>query len=291
MKNISAECVYRAAAMLGEGPVWDDAGQCLWWVDIERYAVHRFHPAVAEDYSWTLPHRVGFVIPTQRGDLVIGTQRGLGRFDAHSGEFTPVADPESALPYNRFNDAKCDAAGRLWAGTMAVSEAPELGSLYCIDASWNVTRVVERVSISNGLAWSLDGCTMYSIDSPTRRVDAFDFEMKSGALSNRRTVIQIADAFPDGMCIDADGNLWIALWGGWGVTCFDPSTGRQLAKVEIPVRDVTSCCFGGERHADLYITTASRDLDAAGREEQPFAGGIFHALPGVRGLGTQCFAG
>ena len=291
MKRIPAECVHRAAAVLGEGPAWDDAQQCLWWVDIEQCAVHRFHPAADEDYSWTLPHRVGFAIPTERGDLVAGTQRGLGRFDAHTGAFALLADPEHDLPHNRFNDAKCDAAGRLWAGTMAVSEAPGLGSLYCIDASWKIDRAVERVSISNGLAWSLDDRSMYYIDSPTRRVDAFDFEMQTGALSNRRTVIEIADAFPDGMCIDADGNLWVALWHGWGVACFDPRTGRQLAKVEVPVRDVTSCCFGGEDFAALYITTSSRDLDAAGREEQPLAGGIFRARPGVRGLRTQRFAG
>ena len=291
MKGIAAECVYPAGAVLGEGPVWDETRQCLWWVDIERGAIHQFHPAAGEDYAWTLPHRVGFVIPAERGDLIAGTQAGLGRFDSHSGAFTLVAHPESQMPYNRFNDAKCDAAGRLWAGTMAVSEMPGLGSLYCVDTSWKITRCLERVSISNGLAWSPDGGTMYYIDSPTGRVDAFDFEGKRGALSNRRTVIEIADAFPDGMCIDAGGNLWVALWGGWGVACIDPRKGRQTAKVEVPVRDVTSCCFGGENDDELFITTASRDLDAAAREAQPLAGGIFRARPGVRGTGTQCFAG
>lgn len=291
MKRIPAECVYPAGAVLGEGPAWDEARQCLWWVDIERCAIHQFRPAAGEDYAWTLPHRVGFAIPTERGDLVAGTQCGIGRFDAHSGVFSPLADPESHMPYNRFNDAKCDAAGRLWAGTMALSELPGLGSLYCVDVSWKVTRHLERVSISNGLAWSPDGGTMYYIDSPTQRVDAFDFDLKNGALSNRRPIIEIEDAFPDGMCLDARGNLWVALWGGWGVGCFDPLTGRQIGKVEVPVRDVTSCCFGGENDADLFITTASRDLDAAARAAQPLAGGIFRARPGVSGLGTQCFAG
>lgn len=291
MKRIPAEYVYRAGAVLGEGPAWDEERQSLWWVDIERCAVHQFLPAAAEDYAWLLPHRVSFVIPTERGDFVVGTQRGIGRFDMRFGAFTPVVDPESDWPCNRFNDAKCDAAGRLWAGTMEVSEMPDLGSLYCIDAAWNVTRHLERVSISNGLAWSLDGGTMYFIDSPTQCVDAFDFDAENGALSNRRTVLEITDAFPDGMCLDARGNLWVALWGGWGVLCLDPRTGRKIAKVEVPVRDVTSCCFGGKDFADLYITTASRDLDAAGRTEQPLAGGIFRAQPGVRGLATRQFAG
>jgi sugar lactone lactonase YvrE len=132
---------------------------------------------------------------------------------------------------------------------------------------------------------------MFYIDSPTRRVDAFAFDPASGAITNRRTIVQIDAAFPDGMCIDADGNLWVALWAGWGVACFDPRDGRQLARVEVPVSDVTSCCFGGEQLDELYITTASRDLDAAGRERQPEAGGIFRVRPGVPGLRTRRFAG
>ena len=290
MTTCTAECVLKTDAVLGEGPVWDAGRAALWWVDIERKQVHRWSPATG-DRLWQLNERVGFVLPAERGDAIVGTQRGLARFDAESGATTPVVDPESHLPDNRFNDAKCDAAGRLWAGTMAVSEAPELGSLYRVDADWQPRRMIERISISNGLAWSLDGCTMFYIDSPTRRVDAFDFEPAGGGLSNRRTAIEISEGFPDGMCSDVAGNLWVALWGGWGVGCFDPRTGAQLAKIEVPVEAVTSCCFGGADLDRLYITTASRDLDAVGHARQPLAGSIFRAHPGVAGIPTRAFAG
>ena len=291
MTVFQAECRHRTSAVLGEGPVWDAARERLWWVDIERCELHCFDPAANDDRAWTLAHRLGFALPTARGDLIAGTQRGLARFAPESGALTPFADPESELPENRFNDAKCDPAGRLWAGTMAVSEAPGLGSLYRIDASSSITRMIENVSISNGLAWSLDGRTMFYIDSPTRRVDAFDFDPATGALAHRRPVIEIADGFPDGMCIDAAGNLWVALWGGWGVACHDPRTGARLAKIEVPVEAVTSCCFGGDACGELFITTASRDLDAAGRARQPLAGSIFVAKPDVPGMPAQLFAG
>jgi sugar lactone lactonase YvrE len=291
MRIIAAECALRTSAVLGEGPVWDAATQRLWWVDIERRELHSFDPANAGDRHWTFEHRIGFAVPSVRGDWIVGTQRGLARFAPETCTLTPLADPESHLPENRFNDAKCDPAGRLWAGTMAVSEAPELGHLYRIDPPAVVTRMLDRVSISNGLAWSPDGQTMYYIDSPTRRVDAFDFDPSTGAIANRRTAIQLTDGFPDGMCSDAAGNLWVALWDGWSVACFDPHTGRQLAKIEVPVAAVTSCCFGGPAWDQLYITTASRDLNATGHLQQPLAGSLFVARPGVPGTPPHLFAG
>lgn len=275
MKRILAECIYPAGAVLGEGPFWDT--DRLWWVDIERREIHAFDPATAKDRVWTLPDRVGFAIPSVRGELIVGTEHGLARFDPGTGTLTPTVHPEADRPGNRFNDAKCDPAGRLWAGTMACDERPECGRLYRIDSQWRVTPMVDRISISNGLAWSPEGRTMYYIDSPTRRVDAFDFH--DGEISGRRTVLSMTDGFPDGMCIDARGNLWIALWGGWGVGCYDPRTGECLARVELPVEAVTSCCFG--RNDELFITCASRDLDADGQKRQPLAGGLFRALVGV----------
>jgi len=288
---MTAECIHPAQAVLGEGPVWDAARQLLWWVDIEKCELHCFDPATRSDRAWPIGERIGFAVLTARDDLVIGTGRGLARFAPETGAVTAVANPERDVPGNRFNDAKCDPAGRLWAGTMALSEASGLGSLYRIDATWRITRIVEDVSISNGLAWSLDGRTMFYVDSPARRVDAFDFDLESGELANRRTVVEIRTGFPDGMCIDLAGNLWVALWGGWGVACFDPRTGAQLAKIEVPVEAVTSCCFGGVKGDELFITTASRDLDAQGRARQPLAGSVFVARLEVRGAPPHLFAG
>ena len=277
---MKAECILKADAVLAEGPVWHDGR--LWWVDIERCEIHALDVATGADRKWTLPSRVGFAVPRGKGGFIVGTEHGLSAWD--DGRMEPLAHPEEAKPGNRFNDAKCDPEGRLWAGTMAMNEAPEQGALYRVDAR-GVSKMVGAVSISNGLAWSPDGATMYYIDSPTRRVDAFDF--RDGEIANRRTVITLEDGFPDGMCADAEGNLWIALWGGWAVACHDPLTGKRIAKIEVPVEAVTSCCFG--EGDELFITTASRDLDAAGHARQPLAGGIFRAETGARGMAVASF--
>jgi len=287
MTAITAECVLPAAAILAEGPVWREGH--LFWVDIERGEIHELDPQTGADRSWTFPHRLGFAVPTERGDWIVGTERGLARFAPVESRLVWVAHPESDLPGNRFNDAKCDPAGRLWAGTMAINEAPEGGTLYRVEADWRITPIVRPVSISNGLAWSPDGRTLYYIDSPTRRVDAFEFDPATGEIARRRTSIEVTDGFPDGMCADKAGNLWIALWGGWCVACYNPYTGKRLTEVRVPVEAVTSCCFG--EADDLWITTARRDLDAAGRQKQPLAGGIFQARVGVRGFPTSLFAG
>ena len=281
---MKTECILPAEAILAEGPVWHD-GQ-LWWVDIERGEIHSLEPVTGMDSRWVFPHRVGFIIPRASGGFVVGTECGLATWDAQCDTLSIVVHPEQDQPGNRFNDAKCDPQGRLWAGTMAMNETPKQGALYSVDSGWKITRKVNSVSISNGLAWSPNNKVMFYVDSPTRRVDAFDF--RDGELSNRRSVIEISDGYPDGMCADIDGNLWIALWGGWGVACHDPDTGKYITKIELPVEAVTSCCFGDGD--ELFITTASRDLDTAGSEQQPLAGGIFRAETGVEGMPVSSFS-
>ena len=291
MKSIKAECVFAGGAVLAEGPVWDDQAQLLYWVDIERGKICRFDPVLQSNQEWLLGTKVGFAVLTESGDMLAGTQKGLVRFSTETGRCAQYANPELNLPNNRFNDGKCDPQGRLWAGTMSVMETEAAGSLYRVDADGNVNRCLTSVTISNGLAWSAD--RMYYIDSPTRRVDAFDFDAQNGAISNRRTAVALANGlgFPDGMTMDAEGKIWVALWEGWGAGRFDPTTGEMLAKVEVPVACVTSCCFGGPDWEVLYLTTASRDLKEDEREKQPTAGGIFAATPGVCGIPSIRFKG
>ncbi len=291
MKSIKAECVFAGGAVLAEGPVWDEQAQLLYWVDIERGKICRFDPVSQSNQEWLLGTKVGFAVLTESGDMLAGTQEGLVRFSTETGHCAQYANPEPNLPDNRFNDGKCDPQGRLWAGTMSVMETEAAGSLYRVDADGNVNRCLTSVTISNGLAWSAD--RMYYIDSPTRRVDAFDFDASKGAISNRRTTVALADGlgFPDGMTMDAEGKIWVALWEGWGAGRFDPTTGEMLAKVEVPVACVTSCCFGGPDWEVLYLTTASRDLKEDEREKQPTAGGIFAAKPGVCGTPSIRFKG
>lgn len=284
---MNAEYVVGAGAVLSEGPVrWQGS---LLWVDIERRRIHRWTPGGQRHEHWEFPHRLGFVIPSTRGDFVVGADAGLARVDLTSGRLTPWTRPAAEPDEHRFNDAKCDPSGRLWAGTLALSEAPELGTLYVVGPDAVPMPRVSKVTISNGLAWSPDGGTLYYIDSATRRVDAFDFDSATASLANRRTVIRFEDGLPDGMAIDHAGNLWVALWGGWKVACHDPRTGRRLAEIPLPVEAVTSCCFGDDDA--LWITTASRDLDAAGRTAQPLAGGVFRARVGIGGPPVVPFAG
>lgn len=292
MQTLTAECVLDTKAILGEGPVWRAETQDLVWVDIESARVCCFNPATGENQTWDVGEKPGLAVPTKRGDFILGTSIGFVRLDLASGDLSPIIDPEQDLPNNRFNDGKVDPEGRLWAGTMGMDEAPNVGSLYRLNRNLSVDKLFDQVSVSNGMVWTSDQKTFYYIDSPTRRVDVFDCDMAAGTLSNRRTAFELPEGmgYPDGMCIDDEGMLWVALWQGWGVGRFAPG-GALLAKVDVPVECVTSCCFGGENWDELYITTSSRDLDEAGRAEQPLAGGVFRCKPGVTGPATNLFLG
>ncbi len=292
MKTLTADCVLDAKAVLGEGPVWRAETQDLVWVDIESARVCCFNPATGENQTWDVGEKPGLAVPTKQGDLILGTSVGFVRLDLASGVLSPIIDPEQDLPNNRFNDGKVDPEGRLWAGTMGLDEAPNVGSLYRLNRNLSTDKLFDQVTISNGMAWTSDQKTFYYIDSPTRRVDVFDCDMAGGTVSDRRTAFELPEGmgYPDGMSIDNEGMLWVALWQGWGVARFALG-GALLAKVEVPVECVTSCCFGGENWDELYITTSSRDLDETGRAEQPLAGGLFRCRPGVSGPPTNLFLG
>lgn len=288
-----AECVLPCRAVLGEGPSWLPAQQALLWVDIESCQVHLFRPSDGQLRSWSMPCHVGVAVPTVKGDFLTATRDGFMRLDPESGQVTPLVDPEAHLPGNRFNDGKCDPQGRFWAGTLSYSRTPEAASLYRLDPDLTVHRMLDKVTTSNGLAWSLDGTVLFYIDTPTRRVDAFDFDGGTGTIGNRRTVITIPEAMgkPDGMTIDDQGMLWIALWGGWSVTRWDPASGRLLGNVDVPAERTSSCCFGGPQLDTLYITTARTGLTEEALIAQPLAGSLFAVQTGHRGLPVVPFAG
>jgi sugar lactone lactonase YvrE len=275
------EPINEIRAELGEGPVWH--GGELIWIDIEGRSVH------VGERVFALPERVGCAWPCAQSEhLICGLESGLAFLDLASGRLEPIVDPEPEFPTTRFNDGKCDPRGRFWAGTMDMDEEQALGSLYMLDAGGNLRRQWQGVTVSNGLAWDPDGTTFYYIDSPTREVAAFDYDAESGGLTNRRVAIPIPDGegFPDGMTIDAEGMLWIALWGGWGVVRYDPKGGERLGKIDLPVEKVTSCCFGGTNLDELYVTTARIGLGEAELAAQPHAGGVFRIDAGVPGLPT-----
>ena len=283
-----AELVLDARAQLGEGPSWDAATGTLIWVDILAGAVHRFDPRSRTDTPYGVGSEVGAAVPRASGGLAVCRNGGIAALSPDGERLADLAAIDADRPDMWMNDAKCDPAGRLFAGTLQQDEAPGAGALYRLDPDLALTRVVDGVTCSNGIGWSPDGRTMYYVDSAIRRVDAFDYEPATAEMTNRRIFLQ-TDGLPqpDGLCVDEEGCLWIAFWDGWCLRRYTPD-GRVALVVELPAARVTSCCFGGPDLTDLYVTTASPDEpDPA----QPHAGGLFRLRPGVRGLPTHPFGG
>ena len=290
---IEAELALDAKVLLGEGPWWNARTEQLYWVDIEGNAFHVFDSATGNDRKIDVGQMIGCCVGRKSGGVVLALQNGFYGLNLETEKLTPLADPEAHLPENRFNDGKCDSRGRLWAGTTRVRHDEPAGFLYRLDADLTVNRKLDDVWISNGLAWSRDDRTMYYIDSPTSEVVAFDFNASTGEIANERLVIEIPEGggSPDGMTIDEEGMLWVALWDGWRVIRVNPERGEIIDEVRLPVARPTSCVFGGANLDELYITTASTRMPAEELAKQPLAGGIFRCKPGVRGLPAYEFAG
>ena len=289
---MNCRCVLPVAAGLAEGPCWWAEKQVLLWVDIEASRIGLFDPQTARNNFLHLPAHVGAVVPTSAGDLLLATATGFLRLDPSTEAVTLLSDPEADRPGNRFNDGKCDPWGRFWAGTMAYDFEPLAGALWRVNADFSCVRQRQGLTISNGLAWSQDRGTLYVIDSPTLNVLAFPLT-NSGEIAGEPSIcVHIPedwDAVPDGMCMDAEGMLWIALFGGGCVTRWDPVSGQRLERLALPCRQVTSCCFGGPNLDQLFITTARREMDAAAIAAEPLAGGLFQADVGVKGVPADCF--
>jgi sugar lactone lactonase YvrE len=276
---------------LGEGPAWDERQGVLWWVDIFGGAVHRYDPGTGIDTAIDLGQTVGAVIPRERGGLVVALTNGIAALDPVTNGLEMLVEIEADVPGNRMNDAKCDTAGRLWGGTMSIEEQDpplENAALYCVDTGRSVRTVLTGISISNGLGWSPDDRAMYYIDTPTYGVDVLDFDAVAGEVSNRCRLISVAESegMPDGMTVDAEGYLWVAVLGSRTLSRFAPD-GTLDRAIELPVPQATSCAFGGADLRDLYITTY-RSPDSP--PDSP-AGGLFRCRPGVTGLPTAMFRG
>ncbi|SDF56937.1 Sugar lactone lactonase YvrE [Mucilaginibacter pineti] len=273
MLEIASAC----SCFLGEGPVWDTRNQVICWIDVLKGKIYELEPETKYLKTITVNQPVGSIVVCEDGSFLGAFQNGFGFVDRNTGLVDFFSDPEAHLPLNRFNDGKCDPAGRFWAGTMSMTERPSAGSVYMLDSDLSVSRKIEGTTISNGMAWSPDRRKFYFIDSPTAKVVAYNYELSSGSLSGREPVITFrdSDGFPDGMTIDGEGMLWIAHWNGWQVSRWNPVTGEKLFSIPLPVANVSSCTFGGSDLQDLYITTARKDLSAAEIKEQPLAGSLF----------------
>ena len=283
------EVVVALGAELGEGPIWDARSGRLVWVDILGRRIHSTDPVSGETRSMETPLHVGAVAPRSGGGFVAALQNGF--WVVGDGPARLIREVAEARPGLRFNDGKCDPAGRFWAGTMAYDGQPGAGSLYCLDDQGGIACVIGGVTISNGLAWSSDGSTMYYIDSPTHRIDAFTFDPASGALADRRTIVEIpaADGTPDGITIDEDDGLWVALAHGGAVHRY--VDGRLDRVIRLPVSLVTSVTFGGPQRDILFITSAREHMTDEERAREPLAGAVFRVRPGVRGRPADVYRG
>ncbi|MGA5900010.1 SMP-30/gluconolactonase/LRE family protein [Streptomyces venetus] len=289
MTTTSYEVAVRAEAELGEGPTWDAAAGRLLWIDILGSRVHTYDPATGRRTVRRTEQHVGAVKPRAGGGLVLNLRDGIGLLDGDSdgdldGGFRWLH--HEPVPGRRANDAAVAPDGTLWAGTMRYDEAPGGGTLSRISGDGSVAVILDDVAVSNGTGWSPDGRLMYYIDSPTRRIDVFDFA--DGQVSGRRALAEIEDGagFPDGLTVDAEGCVWVALWEGAAVRRYTPD-GELDRVIPLPVPRVTACAFAGPDLTDLYITTAR-----VGLASPPPLSGSLLVVPGAgKGLAQPAFAG
>jgi sugar lactone lactonase YvrE len=274
---MQADVVLPHRCLLGEGPIWDDKRKAILWIDILCGEIHEYSPQSRSHKIIAVDQMIGAVVVCQDGNLLAALKNGFGFVNRENGEVNMIANPESKIPGNRFNDGKCDPDGRFWAGTMSHTDEPEMGSLYVFGKDHTINKKISNISISNGLAWSADHRTFYYIDTPTFTVVSYNYDKESGEISGKNIIINIneEDGSPDGMTIDDQGMLWIAHWDGWQITRWDPNTGKKLLSITMPVARVTSCAFGGDALEDLYITSASTGLTDEELVNQPLAGSLF----------------
>tara|TARA_X000000368_G_scaffold136018_1_gene106799 strand:+ start:684 stop:1559 length:876 start_codon:yes stop_codon:yes gene_type:complete len=272
----------------GEGPIW--WGNSLFYVDIAGNKLLRLKPETGEESIWDVGERIGTIVPSKNDDEVIyAGDTGYVRFNLKTGSKTALADPEASMRgKNRFNDGKCDPAGRFWAGTISMVKDTGSANLYCLDTDGSLSLKVSGVTNSNGICWNADATKMFYIDTPTQNVRAYDYDLESGAISNARVVVDTVahgyNSSPDGMTIDADGMLWVAFCHGACVVRFDPQKDKELQRVDLPCIETTACAFGGENLDRLFITTGIKaDL------KETDAGKVF-VIDGLGVKGVPAFA-
>jgi sugar lactone lactonase YvrE len=280
---MTAELVVKLNCNLGEGPFWDSKKEELYFVDISNKQVLIFAPSSKSLERITFDQEIGAVLLDHNSELIVAARDGLYAATRDGDLKTLLAPIDFGDSSIRCNDAKCDANGRIWVGTMAFDFAEGAAALYSYDSK-ELKKVLSNLTISNGMGWSVDQKTMYFIDSQTSRVDTFDFDLATGAISNRQPFVTFSDpgVIPDGMTTDEDGGIWVALCGGSAVRRFD-SSGKLTHTISVPATQVTSCCFGGPDMSELFITTAQYAMDAEALSKDPLAGSLFRVKTSFKG--------
>lgn len=287
MTNYAITTIGNQISQWGEGPVWWK--DSLLYVDIEGKKLIKLNPETQQEIVSEIGERIGTVVPTEGDDVLYAGDTGYIHFNTTTGKKTNLGDPEAELrDTNRFNEGKCDPAGRFWAGTISLTKNTGTANLYYLDTDGNLSLKLPELTNSNGICWSADTKTMYHIDTPTKQIRAFDYDLRAGNIENGRVIIDTAangyTTSPDGMTIDSNGNLWVAFCHGGCVACFDPNKDKHLQRVDLPCIETTACAFGGANLDRLFVTTGIKpDLD------EPGAGKI-HVIDGLGVQGVPAFA-
>lgn len=280
--------IHQENQALAEGPLWHSGN--LYWVDIKACNIHRLHISTNNHDVRHFPEQLTSISPEATGGFIVTTRHGIARLPDFDAELIPIIAIEDAIPTNRFNDAKVDPYGTLWAGTMDDAEKEATGSLYRIDTNFKVSKEDSNYYITNGPTFSPEGTYLYHTDSALKKI--YRFKMSANGASDKKLFITLDDAHghPDGMTVDTNGCIWVCEYGGWGVSKFD-SDGNFISKLDLPVSNVTSCTFGGDQLDTLFITTAAKGLTPQQLAKQPLAGSIFQVSLGVTGFKACRFGG
>jgi len=284
-------CVIPQSAFLAESPHWLGDGRSLLWVDILAPSVNVSNLATGDTRTTPLGELVGVVVPRTSGGYIAATQSGFRTLDLPGGEMQPIAAPLH-MSGRRFNDGKCDAAGRLWAGTLAIDAAPERGALYRLDTHGVLDEIESGFHICNGLGWSPDNTRFYLADSGRRTIYVYDYDLDTGTVTNKQVFARFADAdgMPDGLAIDAQGHVWCAMWDGWAIKRFAPD-GTLVRSIDLPVPRPTNLAFGGPQLRTLYITTARIRLSATQLAAAPLSGSLLALEVDVAGTPVGGYGG
>lgn len=296
LENVSFDTVevsleLQISPELGEGAFWNYKTQELYWVDILGKKFYIYNPSTKLNTSFIMPSRIGTVVPQTDSTAVVALEDGIYIQHTKNGSLTKLSNVEGNITENRFNDGKCDPNGNLWVGSMHLAEKESKAKLYKITPNGTATTMLENITISNGIVWTKDAKTMYYIDTPTAKIRAFNFDVETSTISNERVAVEVSSSlgFPDGMAIDENDNLWVGMWNGNAVVCFNPKTGEVINRIEVPAHNVTSCAFGGPNLDILYITTATVDMTDQEKIDFPLAGSVFKVIPGVKGVPSSFF--
>lgn len=296
MTAITPEVAFAIPSELGEGALWDVKESRLLWVDIVLQKLYEYDPRNGSNLAYHVGQSVGTVVLTEQGQALLGLRHSITLLDRVTGRLRPICEIEATREHTRLNDGKCDPMGRFWVGSICEREPHFDGGLYCLDENLELTQKLAGIQCSNGLVWTRDASRFYYVDTPTQEIWGFLYDAQTGNLTEKAVVATIPRELgcPDGMTIDSEDQLWVALWEGGRVVRVDPRSGQVTLEVPVPALNVTSVAFGGPNLDELYITTARAGMSPEARQELPLSGSLFrakvpfHGVPATRYRGNLC---